>query len=245
MSQGAGPVPKRCGRRFPRMSAGRRHPGGIGASPVTATVVVGVLVAPVIVLVAAELGVHLLARGRVVFPEELNGRDVAMVLGAGVRNGRPSPYLRARLDVAVELWRRGAVRVLLVSGHAEQGYDEPSVMADYLVEQGLPRGAVVRDGSGADTWTSCLRAGAVHGLDGLVVVTQAYHLPRALAACRLLGLDALGVADLSRDRTARWWRYRLREAPAAVKLFVDRALMRGARGLSGDDAVERALEDQR
>lgn len=204
-------------------------------------ILAAIAAAPLLVLACAEAGVHLLARGRIVVPGKLDDHQVAMVLGAGVRNGRPTPYLAARLDVAAELWRRGAVRVLLVSGHAEQGYDEPAVMSDYLVEQGLPREAVVRDGAGLDTWTSCLRVTRVYGVDRPVIVTQAYHLPRALAACRLLGVDAVGVADLSRDMTARWWRYRLREVPAAVKLFADRALMRGADRLVPDESVARAL----
>ncbi|WP_143052921.1 SanA/YdcF family protein [Propionibacterium cyclohexanicum] len=193
------------------------------------------------VLLAAECVVQVLARSAMAPGAGLGGRSVALVLGAGVRHGRPTPYLRARLDVAARLWREGQVRVILVSGHAEEGYDEPDVMANYLADQGVPRRCVVCDGEGMDTWSSCLRAQRVYGVDALVVVTQAYHLPRALAACRMLGIDAQGAPDRSRARTARWWRYRLRELPAAVKLIADRATMRGAAGLAPDDAVARAL----
>ncbi|AWY96401.1 OmpA family membrane associated protein [Propionibacterium freudenreichii] len=169
-----------------------------------------------------------------------------MVLGAGVRGQRPTPYLAARLDLAVRLWREGAISRILVSGWAEAPgdaagvrYDEPAVMADYLVAHGVARGAVLRDPAGLDTWTSAVRARRLHGLDAMVVVTQAYHLPRALAAARMAGIDALGVADTTRDHNAKWWRYRLREVPACVKLVGEWALSRtglrdAARARRGD-----------
>lgn len=122
-------------------------------------------------------------------------------------------------------------------------YDEPRVMANYLINHGVPAHVIVRDGKGLDTWTSCLRAQRVYQLSSLVVVTQSYHLPRALASCRLIGMHAVGAPDRTRwPRTRRrWWRYRLREIPAWVKLVFDRATMHGAAGLEIDDAVVELL----
>lgn len=188
----------------------------------------------VAVTLAANVAVHLLSWGRRRTPTELqagHGPEVVMVLGAGVRNADPTPYLAARLDMALRLWRDNAASAILVSGWARAGedsgaadYDEPAVMAAYLIKRGVPEASVLRDPAGLDTWTSAVRARRLWGLESLVVVTQAYHLPRAVAAARLAGIRVLGVADTTRDHNAKWWRYRLREIPACVKLMAEWAL---------------------
>ncbi len=122
---------------------------------------------------------------------------VALVLGASVLpSGRPSALLARRLDLAAELVRRGTVRAVLVSGdNGDRRYDEVTAMADYLVRLGVPAGQVVRDHAGFDTWDSCTRAQRVFGVDRAVVVTQAFHLPRAVALCRRAGIEATGLGD--------------------------------------------------
>ncbi|GDY33824.1 SanA/YdcF family protein [Gandjariella thermophila] len=118
----------------------------------------------------------------------------ALVLGAALdRHGRPSPVLAGRLDVAVRLYAAGKVRALLVSGRRGAGYDEPAAMRTYLVAHGLPASAVHTDGGGLTTWDSCVRASTLFGVDRAVVVTQTFHLPRAVALCRRAGIDAYGV----------------------------------------------------
>jgi vancomycin permeability regulator SanA len=124
--------------------------------------------------------------------------EVALVLGAGIRDGRPTMLLARRLDLAADLYRRGKVKVLLVSGdNRVRGYDEPTVMRDALVARGVPERRIVRDFAGLDTWDSCVRAKRIFGVDRLTVVTQSFHLPRAVALCRAAGLDAWGVGDES------------------------------------------------
>ncbi|MEV0677935.1 ElyC/SanA/YdcF family protein [Actinosynnema sp. NPDC050436] len=119
---------------------------------------------------------------------------VALVLGAGLKNGRPTPFLAGRLDVAADLYRRGKVKVLLVSGdNSRKEYDEPSAMRAYLVEHGVPDRVVVADYAGLDTWDSCSRARRIFGVEKATVVTQEFHLPRAVALCRQAGLEAFGV----------------------------------------------------
>ncbi|MFB4318204.1 vancomycin high temperature exclusion protein [Actinomadura sp. 21ATH] len=123
---------------------------------------------------------------------------VALVLGAGIREGQPSLFLARRLDLAVELYRRGKIKVVLVSGdNRVVDYDEPTVMRDYLAAKGVPAERVVRDFAGLDTWDSCVRAGKIFGVTRLTVITQEFHLPRAVALCRAAGLDAWGVGDAS------------------------------------------------
>lgn len=121
---------------------------------------------------------------------------VAIVFGANVAAGQPSPYLARRLDVALDLYRRGKVTVILVTGdNSRPDYDEPTVMRTYLVDRGVPAERIVRDFAGFDTWASCARAKKIFGVDHATLVTQDFHLPRALLLCRAAGIDAYGVAD--------------------------------------------------
>jgi vancomycin permeability regulator SanA len=129
-----------------------------------------------------------------------NGRgpyvDVALVLGAEVDPDHvsPQPVLRGRLDTAAQLYQSGNVRVLLVSGDAGERYgDEPAVMTHYLVARGVATARIVQDPYGLDTYDSCRRARDVYGLRRLLIVTQPYHLARAVTLCRALGIDAIGV----------------------------------------------------
>lgn len=121
---------------------------------------------------------------------------VAIVFGAGAPNNQPSPYLARRLNVALDLYRRGKVTVFLVTGAtAAPNYDEPTVMRQYLVDHGVPAARIVRDFAGSDTWASCVRAKKIFGVSHATLVTQDFHLPRALLLCRSAGIDAYGVAD--------------------------------------------------
>jgi vancomycin permeability regulator SanA len=133
--------------------------------------------------------------------QDVPATPVALVLGAGIRGDQPSLFLARRLDLALDLYRRGKIRVVLVSGdNRVAGYDEPTVMRDYLTARGLPEDRIVRDFAGLDTWDSCARAKRIFGVRRLTVVTQNFHLPRAVALCRAAGLDAWGVGDPSPPR---------------------------------------------
>ncbi|MFC7489919.1 MULTISPECIES: SanA/YdcF family protein [unclassified Knoellia] len=149
---------------------------------------------------------------------------VALVLGAGLQGGRPSPYLAARLDAAKELYDSGTVRVILVSGdNRTHAYDEPTAMRDYLVAAGVPTEHVVLDFAGRDTYDSCQRAHRVFGVDEVTVISQRYHVGRAVALCRAAGMTTNGVGDTSmRDRYPRqWWIGWTREKLANIKAVGD------------------------
>lgn len=128
-------------------------------------------------------------------PASVPYQPVAVVFGAAEQGGRPTPYLARRLDVATDLYRRGKVTVILVTGASAPGYDEPTAMRDYLVGHGVPAARIVRDFAGMDTWESCVRAKKIFGVDHATLVTQDFHLPRALLLCHAAGIDAYGVAD--------------------------------------------------
>lgn len=149
---------------------------------------------------------------------------VALVLGAQVNpDGTPSAFLAARLGLARELLDAGKVRAILVSGdHRRWEYDEPGAMRRWLVDRGVPARQVVEDHAGFDTYDSCLRARRIFGVDRTIVVTQSFHIARAVTVCRRVGLDAVGVGDDSVRRFERAWnRGGFRENFAAVKAVYD------------------------
>lgn len=200
---------------------------------------------PLVVIGAPAALVGVLAWGRLQTVAQVEPRDVALVLGAQVHpSGRPSSYLAGRLDRAAELFRAGKVRVILVSGdNREVHYDEPTAMRNYLIEAGIPADKVVADFAGFDTYDSCVRADRIFGVRRLVVVSQSYHVPRAVATCRLVGLDAVGVGDESVAKDRTWWYGRLRELGANLKLIGDvvtgRTPTLGARETSVTEALGR------
>lgn len=121
---------------------------------------------------------------------------VAIVFGASVYgNGDLSPILEDRVDTAIELYRAHKVDRILVSGdNRHRSYNEPKAMQEYLVTHAVAPQDVVVDYAGRSTYETCMRAKDVFGLQRAVLVSQGYHLPRALYIANSLGLDAVGMA---------------------------------------------------
>ncbi|MFE2043499.1 vancomycin high temperature exclusion protein [Streptomyces sp. NPDC059477] len=130
--------------------------------------------------------------------------EVAVVFGAGLRwDGEPSTPLANRLDTAAGLYEAGRIEVVLVTGdNSSEEYDEPEAMRAYLTGLGVPDTRIVSDYAGFDTWDSCVRAKQVFGVDEAVLISQAYHIPRAVALCEAAGVTSYGVAadELDRNR---------------------------------------------
>lgn len=151
---------------------------------------------------------------------------VAIVFGAELgEDGTPKPFLAGRLDSAAELYRAGTVRALLVSGDGQgDSGDEVTSMARYLTARGVPAARVVADPYGLDSYDTCVRAHRVFGVRRAVLVTQGFHLPRAVTLCRHAGIDADGLTARCDSCSAlTLWRNRVRELPAAVKAALDAA----------------------
>lgn len=200
--------------------------------------------APLIVVVASVAFVRSRARGHLHPEHAVPPAPVALVLGAEVYpDGRPSSFLAARLDLAARLLRAGTVQVLLLSGDAGgPEYDEPAAMRRYLIAAGIPADRLVVDPFGLDTYDSCFRAQRVFGVTEVVVVTQSYHLPRAVGTARALGLQADGVGDDSVRRVSRAWvRGLLRDQIACVKTVLDLARTRQPVLGPSDPGVAEAL----
>ena len=178
-----------------------------------------------VVLVSGSIGfVRLTAAGHLFSETEVPAAPVALVLGAMVYpDGTPSPFLAGRLDVAHRLYQAGKVQVIVVSGdNMAKEYNEPEAMRTYLINAGMPAEKVVADYAGFDTYDSCARALRIFGVEKLILVTQSYHLPRAVATCRALGVDATGVGDESaRQYTRSWQRGAIRDQLACVKAVID------------------------
>ncbi|MER7795221.1 ElyC/SanA/YdcF family protein [Streptomyces sp. NPDC097640] len=171
---------------------------------------------------------------------------VAVVFGAGLWNGEPSPYLAHRLDATAELYERGKVRAILVTGdNSRHGYDEPDAMRTYLVRHGVPDGRIVSDYAGFDTWDSCSRAERIFGVRRAVLISQDFHIRRALALCEAAGIDAYGVG-VAEPRDATWLFGGAREAVAAGKAALDAVFKPDPQFLGPRErGIQRVLEGSR
>ena len=177
-----------------------------------------------IVTLAGSVGfVRAKSAGHLYSAEAVPPAPVALVLGAQVYpNGRPSAFLAARLDLARRLFEAGKVKVILVSGdNLAPEYNEPDAMRDYLIKAGVPADKVVADYAGFDTYDSCARAKRIFNVAELIIVTQSYHLPRAVATCRALGVEARGVGDDTVRHSEPWRRGAIRDQIACVKTVID------------------------
>lgn len=158
--------------------------------------------------------------GRTYSTATVPAAPVGIVLGARVNDdGTPRSYLEERLRTAKALYDRGKIGVILVTG--EDGsieHDEVTVMRTWLARNGVPAAKVIADYAGFDTYDSCHRAATVFGVTKAIVVTQGFHLPRALFLCGRAGIDATGVESPAPDND---FRYQVREVPAALKAVVD------------------------
>lgn len=131
-----------------------------------------------------------------------------LVLGCAVwKDNQPSPMLKDRLDTAIELYKRGIAPKLLLSGdNSIPEYNEPDCMYQYALSQGVPGEDIFLDYAGFSTYDSVYRAKAVFCADRVIVVTQKYHMFRALKIADALGLEAVGASADQRKYTGRYYR---------------------------------------
>jgi SanA protein len=170
--------------------------------------------------------------------EDVKASQAAIVFGAALRrDGDPSAVLRDRIDTAAELYFAGKVQALLMSG-SSQGWDEPASMAAYAQRLGVPAEDILLDLGGERTYDTCYRAIEVFGLTEAILVTQAYHQPRALYLCNQLGLPSVGVAA----QESRYWRgamtwWRIREFPATLLALWEAHVTQPQPAMAGNEAT--------
>jgi vancomycin permeability regulator SanA len=173
----------------------------------------------VVTLLVPRLVTALYAWPRTYTIEQIPERSVAIVFGAGLWwDGSPSPVLRDRVATAAQLYFSGKVKKLLMSGDNRfLDYNEPGAMREYALKLGVPDNDIVLDYAGRRTYDTCYRAREIFGLGRAILVTQAFHLPRALYTCNQLGLRAIGVpADLRDYRRGAQLYWLGREIPATL-----------------------------
>lgn len=174
------------------------------------------------VVLAMTINYHVWStvKNKVVDPDKIDlDADCILVLGAGVRNGAPSPMLQDRIDCGIGLYKQGVAPKIIMSGdHGRKDYDEVNVMKDCAIESGISSEDVFMDHAGFSTYESMYRAKEIFKVEKMVIVTQKYHLFRALYIADKLGIEAVGVAcDI---RSYRGAEYReIREVLARTKDF--------------------------
>ncbi|MDP2630472.1 MAG: ElyC/SanA/YdcF family protein, partial [Candidatus Uhrbacteria bacterium] len=127
--------------------------------------------------------------------ESVTPRPVVLVLGSSVKGRKPNSILEERLDAASRLYDRKAAKKIILSGDNRTiDYNEPQAMKEYLVDKGIPEADLILDHAGRRTYDSCYRARNIFDVDSVIIVTQTFHLPRALYLCNALGVNAVGVA---------------------------------------------------
>ncbi len=185
------------------------------------------IIAAVISIPTASYGISLYMKysvaGKVLSPSAsvTLEADCILILGAGVwyNNTVPSPMLEDRLLQGVELYNIGASQRLLMSGdHGRDEYDEVNVMKKFAIGKGIPSEHVFMDHAGFSTYESLYRAKYIFGAQKIIIVTQQYHISRALYIASHLGMEAYGVVSDPRIYAGQDYR-EIREILAQVKDF--------------------------
>lgn len=169
--------------------------------------------------------VHLHARSHLVINQsDLSPAQAVIILGAGVReDGSLSPILKERVDTAVSIYQAGLAKKILMSGdNGTRHYNEVSPVHAYLTELGIPPEDLFLDYAGFDTYDTMYRARAVFEVESGIVVTQAFHLPRAAFIAEAMGMDVQGLAAGGDVQV----KYSLRESLARVKAVLEVRLKR-------------------
>ncbi len=150
--------------------------------------------------------------------------QVAIVPGAGITaDDRPTLALRDRIDGAIALYRAGKVQKILMSGdNSSIYYNEPGVMTNYAIQQGIPESDIVQDFAGRRTYDTCYRAKEIFGLETVIITTQQYHLPRMVFLCDQLGLNTYGIpVEQSNYLPNRYLFWKMREVLATLAAYID------------------------
>lgn len=181
-----------------------------------------VLIVIILVPVIINFYVILSTKNRIVSgdSELLTDIDYIVVLGAGIRRGKPSPMLEDRLKTGILLYNNDISNKILITGdHMNDDYDEVTVMKNYLLEHGIPEEDIITDNYGISTYDSIYRVKNVYKSNKVVIVSQRYHLYRALFLSDNLDLESYGVEANLRYYYGQWYR-EIREILARNKDFI-------------------------
>ena len=181
-----------------------------------------VLIVIILVPVIINFYVILSTKNRIVSGDSklLTDIDYIVILGAGIRRGKPSPMLEDRLKTGISLYNNDISNKILITGdHMNDDYDEVTVMKNYLLEHGIPEEDIITDNYGISTYDSIYRVKNVYKSNKVVIVSQRYHLYRALFLSDNLDLESYGVEADLRYYYGQWYR-EIREILARNKDFI-------------------------
>ena len=181
----------------------------------------------IIIIAIIVLGINLYVRistNKQIIKEndytELSDVDCIIILGAGIWEDKPSPMLEDRLLEGIKLYQNSVSDKIIMSGdHGRREYDEVNIMKNYAIEKGIPSENIFMDHAGFSTYESIYRAKDIFEAKKVVIVTQKYHLYRALYIANQLGLEAYGVGADPRQYIGATYR-ELREILARDKDFI-------------------------
>ncbi len=178
-----------------------------------------IVLIPIFLIALINIFMILVTQNKIVKQKELNKADCILVLGAGIRRNNPSPMLEDRLKTAIELYNQGIAPKILVSGdHEHDDYDEVNVMKNYLKENGIPSEDIFMDHAGLSTYDSMYRAKKIFKANKVVIVTQKYHLYRALYIAKSIDLKSQGISA-NKQKYAFQAKRDIREIAARTKDF--------------------------
>lgn len=195
--------------------------GFIKNAMITFAIIAGSFIALLIIL---RFSVWLVYRTRIYPIVDAPKVKVAIVFGAGLtHSGNPTPILVDRVTTAAHLYFAGKVDKILLSGdNSYVNYNEPGAMQKYAVSLGVPKEALVLDYAGRRTYDTCYRAKNIFQVDEAILVTQDFHLPRALFTCNSLGINSVGVsADLRKYHLSSLIPWQVRETLANFEAILD------------------------
>lgn len=154
-----------------------------------------ILIIGLVLVVGIDLYVKLSTKDSIKNELEINNTfDCILILGAGVREGKPSPLLKERLDTGISLYKNKKAPKIIMSGdHGKTNYDEVNVMREYAISKGVLEEDIFMDHAGFSTYDSIYRANYIFEAKNILLVSQRYHLYRALYISRKLNIKSLGV----------------------------------------------------
>lgn len=183
-----------------------------------------ILITLAIVSMLPRLITAIYSQGKIIAAKDVPSNNVAIIFGAGLRyDGTPTEVLKDRVTTGADLYFSGKVKKLLMSGDNRfVDYNEPAAMREFAISLGVPKEDIVLDYAGRRTYDTCYRAKEIFKVDKAILVTQNFHLPRALFICNSLGVDSIGVsADIRVYRASAYRYWELREIPATTVAFVE------------------------
>lgn len=176
-----------------------------------------------LVIVGINLYIVLKEKSKVLSVDEVSDfkADCILVLGAGIReDGSPTWMLEDRIKIGDELYKKECAPKLIMSGdHGRENHDEVNAMKRYAMDEGVPSEDIFMDHAGFETYDSLYRAKEIFGAKKIIIVTQEYHLYRALYIADMLGLDARGVTSDLRFYSKKMAYWKFREYLARIKSF--------------------------